>query len=143
MTRTVLVPIDGSDHSYGALSLAFDQYDGDEFLVVHVVDPNVGEYAHDTPGGTDRKKSEVILEEATEQFEAHATPDSSLETAVEEGKPKRIVLDYANRDDVDQVVMGTRGMTGVKRLVLGSVADAIIRQSDVPVNVVPQQAVDS
>ena len=57
-----------------------------------------------------------------------------LERAVEGGKPTRVIVDYAEDEFIDHVVMGSHGRQGVSRL-LGSVAKTVVRRSPVPVTV--------
>lgn len=52
---------------------------------------------------------------------------------VREGIPHKEILKYADEKDVDLIVMGTHGRTGLGRMVMGSVAEKVIRKSDVPV----------
>jgi nucleotide-binding universal stress UspA family protein len=60
-----------------------------------------------------------------------------VETAVVEGKPSRKIVQYAEEMDCDLVVMGTHGRGGIDRLLLGSVAESVIRSSSIPVTTVP------
>jgi len=60
-----------------------------------------------------------------------------VETAVVEGKPSREIVRYAEAEDCDLVVMGTHGRGGIDRLLLGSVAESVIRASSIPVTTVP------
>jgi nucleotide-binding universal stress UspA family protein len=52
------------------------------------------------------------------------------------GSPVDAILDYCRDNDVDLVVMTTRGRSGLKRLILGSVAEAVVRSPVVPVLVI-------
>jgi nucleotide-binding universal stress UspA family protein len=61
--------------------------------------------------------------------------DTTVRTVHEVRHPARTVVDHATRDDVDHVV-GSHGREGVSRLLLGSVAEKIVRRSPVPVTVV-------
>jgi nucleotide-binding universal stress UspA family protein len=54
-------------------------------------------------------------------------------TAVEEGSPHEEVLEYADREGVDLIAMGTHGRTGLDRFVTRSVADRVVRAADPPV----------
>jgi nucleotide-binding universal stress UspA family protein len=56
-----------------------------------------------------------------------------LRTAVREGDPHSAILEYADENDVDLIVMGTHGRTGVERYLLGSVTEKVVRLSDPPV----------
>ncbi|VTT87745.1 Universal stress protein [Halorubrum sp. DM2] len=57
----------------------------------------------------------------------------STETAVVTGTPHEAILEYADANDVDLVVMGTHGRTGIERYLLGSVTEKVVRLSDAPV----------
>jgi len=56
-----------------------------------------------------------------------------LESATVEGSPAREIVGYATETGVDLIVMGTHGRSGVDRLLLGSVAERVVRRSPVPV----------
>lgn len=74
------------------------------------------------------KYGQEIVTEAAAQF-----GDAETETAVREGTAFEAVLDYAEAHDIDMVVMGTHGRTGLDRYLLGSVTEKVVRLSDVPV----------
>ncbi len=59
--------------------------------------------------------------------------DVETVTAVESGTPHETILEYVDDNDIDLVVMGTHGRTGVERYLLGSVTEKVVRLSDVPV----------
>ncbi len=59
------------------------------------------------------------------------------ETAIQEGAAVENIVDYSREHGIDLVVMSTHGYGGVKRLVLGSVTDRVIRSCEVPVLVLP------
>jgi nucleotide-binding universal stress UspA family protein len=60
----------------------------------------------------------------------------AIATQVVEGRPSTEVVEFAAKNDVDLIVMGTQGRSGLGRALLGSVADHVIRQADCPVMVV-------
>ena len=70
-------------------------------------------------------------ERALDDAEAHL--EGSVERTLREGSPAREVVAYATEAGCDVVVMGTHGRTGVDRLILGSVAERVVRSSPVPV----------
>lgn len=84
---------------------------------------------------TDRATDAVdrVLERATD-----AGVDADSEVIA--GEPSRAICGYARDSDADLVVVGTHGRTGVRRVVLGSVAERILRAADRPVLVVPASA---
>ncbi len=74
------------------------------------------------------RASDRIAEEANEEF-----GDIETETAVEIGTPHSVILEHVDEHDIDLVVMGTHGRTGVERYLLGSVTEKVVRMSDAPV----------
>ncbi|PSQ48576.1 universal stress protein [Halobacteriales archaeon SW_7_65_23] len=74
------------------------------------------------------RQGESIVEEAREQL-----GDVDATTAVRAGVPYEAILDYAETEDIDLIVMGTHGRTGLDRYLLGSVTEKVVRTADVPV----------
>jgi len=54
-------------------------------------------------------------------------------TAVREGDPAGIITEYAAGNDIDLITMGTHGRRGIKRRLIGSVSENVVRTSEVPV----------
>lgn len=54
-------------------------------------------------------------------------------TAVEQGVPHEEIIAYADDHDIDMIVMGTQGRTGLDRVLVGSVTERIVRMADIPV----------
>jgi len=71
-------------------------------------------------------------EHAMEQIETVAN-DVELKTSMVDGSPAKEIVNYATEESIDVVVMGTSGRSGVDRLLLGSVAERVVRSSPVPV----------
>lgn len=63
-------------------------------------------------------------------------PDMAVEVDVSAGEPAKRILSEAARAGVDHIVVGTHGRTGIAHLVLGSVAEKVVREAKVPVLVV-------
>ncbi|MFC7195816.1 universal stress protein [Halosimplex aquaticum] len=76
-------------------------------------------------------------ETALEQFRRVAPADVEVETTTVEGTPSTEIVRYTREQPVDVVVMGTHGRGGIDRLLLGSVAERVVRKSAVPVVTVP------
>ena len=72
-------------------------------------------------------------ETALEQVERRVADDVSVATDLIEGSPAREITTYAAENPADIVVMGTHGRSGMDRLLLGSVAERVVRSSPVPV----------
>jgi universal stress protein A len=66
-----------------------------------------------------------------------------ISSVLESGHPRDAILQRANSGDYDLLVLGTHGRTGLKHLLLGSVAEGVIRQAKCPVLVVRGQPIES
>jgi nucleotide-binding universal stress UspA family protein len=64
----------------------------------------------------------------------------TVETAVRRGDPRSVILDEAKEWDADLIVVGSHGYTGIKRLLLGSVAQSVVSHAPCSVEVVRQKA---
>jgi nucleotide-binding universal stress UspA family protein len=143
MGTHVLVPMDGSDQATAAFEHALEQFPDARITLVHVINPlEAGYSAGPSALGRaeewyeqERENADVLFEEARETAAA-AGHDGEIETATELGRPARTVVEYADEHDVDQVVVGSHGRSGVTRILLGSVAESVIRRAPCPVTVV-------
>ncbi|SER86410.1 universal stress protein [Natrinema salaciae] len=146
MVRTVLVPVDGSPLSSRALRYALREFPDAELTAYHVIDLFEPDYADQAVAsmyepmlGSDewyRFVGEVRDRRFTEVDEIAADYDRSVATDSDIGDPKRLVLEYATDEDVDQIVLGAHGRSDTKRAVYGSVAERVVRRAPVPVTVV-------
>ncbi|WP_435182567.1 universal stress protein [Halobellus sp. EA9] len=135
MYDRILVPTDGSVATAGAVDHAIElatQYDA-TLYALYVVD--TGAYASLEMGS--EIVAEALGEEGQEAVDAVAERAAEAgvdaETAVANGIAHREIIDHASDHEVDLIVMGTHGRTGVGRFLLGSVAEKVVRSSDVPV----------
>lgn len=136
MSGQILVPIDGSEHSWKAFEYAIDEHPEDHLTVVHVINPMRGDYEPNEATTQAVRRSEQLEEEVRDHVEDAEFDDTQVDIVTREGRPADEIIAMADSDEVDQVVMGSRGLSGVKRLLLGSVAETVVRRADVPVNVV-------
>ena len=136
--------IDGSDQGWRALDHAVDQFGDDRITVLTVVDPMEGVYAdlegtyytHETYDEA-VEAGEARCEAAADRAaEAGFDVDANLETAVVVGQPSREIVDYVEDHDVDHLVVGSHGRSGVSRILFGSVAETVTRRAPVPVTIV-------
>lgn len=137
----ILVPLDGSGQSDNALRYALEQFKDADVVCLNVIDPiEAGYTAQATVPGYSEEWFEQAQQAAEELFEdareIAAEFDMDIDTATEVGRPSRAIVDYADQHDVDHVVMGSHGREGVSRILLGSVAEAVMRRSSVPVTIV-------
>lgn len=142
MARKVLVPLDGSIQSWNALEHAFEEFDDAGIAVLNVVDPIEAGYSSEaTAVGYAEEWFEQAKADAEDLFgEAQTKADEhgiDLETAIEVGRPARTIVDFVDDSaDIDHIVIGSHGRSGVSRILLGSVAESVVRRSSVPVTIV-------
>ncbi|WP_252700795.1 universal stress protein [Natronosalvus vescus] len=139
MANTILVPIDGSEPSRNALTVAIEEFDDAELILLHVIEPyNVFSVTEDAVRDDDileerRSERAALLEEFAETA---VDMSADVRTELMLGSPSRAIVDACEEFDVDHVVMGSRGRTGLSRMILGSVADTVVKRAPVTVTVV-------
>lgn len=141
MGKRILVPIDGSEQSKKALKHALAEFPNGDITVINVIDPiDVGYTSTVGMPGYSEEWYEESKESAEALFEtAQETADeygATLSTTTELGRPSQTIVEYAEKNDFDQIVMGSHGRSGVSRILLGSVAETVVRRSPMPVTVV-------
>ncbi|MFC7027675.1 universal stress protein [Halomicroarcula sp. GCM10025324] len=130
MFDTILVPTDGSDQAERALETAAElarRHDG-TVHALSVVDVRYLDKATEIDDA--ETDASVDLAEFVDRVD---TDDFSVTTAVRHGVPDEEIRTYAADNDADLIVMGTHGRTGVRRYLLGSVTEKVVRLSDTPV----------
>jgi nucleotide-binding universal stress UspA family protein len=132
----ILVPTDGSPGSDRVVThaVALAAAHGATIHGVYVVD--TASYAGLSMDTSWEGVGRVLREEgetALESLRGAAEGDVAVETALLDGSPAREIVDYAEGADCDLVVMGTHGRGGIDRLLLGSVAERVVRTTTVPV----------
>lgn len=137
-TRHVLVPMDGSDSAERALEYAIDIYPNATITVLHVIDISTASersgLAYDESVQEELEHLAREIFETAEEVITAAGFEGELETTTGFGSPTRSIVDHA--EEVDAVVMGSKGRHGAARLLLGSVAETVVRRAPVPVTVV-------
>lgn len=143
MSKHVLVPYDDSEQSTRALDHALEYHADGQITLLNVIDMMEAGYTMPVDGTLPGFWEEWYEneEEATDQlFERArgraADADGTIETESVVGRPARAINEYAETEDVDHIVMGSHGRSGVTRVLLGSVAEAVVRRAPVPVTVV-------
>ncbi len=138
MFDTVVVATDGSESVKRAVDVAFDLTDrfDAEVHALSVVDASEVDASPQQLRDELRTALETTADAALATVEERAGRE--VVTAVREGRPAAEVCEYARDIDADLIVTGTRGRHGENRLLLGSVAERIVRTSPVPVLTVRQ-----
>jgi nucleotide-binding universal stress UspA family protein len=147
--KKILVAVDGSNPSLDAANQAIKlaKKHEAELTALYVVSPDVRyDYLQDglTPGLPGPLKE--ILMMAMEGVQKHvdevkqkaSKTKIKVQTDVVLGSTSvaKAILDYAEQHNVDLIVIGTRGMSGIKRMLLGSTASDVVTYSHCPVLVV-------
>ncbi len=135
----MLLPTDGSDYSEGAArfltNLAFTP--ADEVSVLHVVSlvPFAGDIEPSYPR-LFRIKQDIapkVLESAVNILKPLP---AKISTALMEGYPDRSIIEASNTSGCDLIVMGARGLKGIRQLIIGSVTRSVAIDSSKPVLVI-------
>ena len=137
MYDDILVPTDGSEGTNKAVEHALDitkKYDATAH-VVYVV--NTSAYST-LPADSNWESITAALEDEGKQATGEIVEEMqdvgvNAVPSVEEGIPHKTILEYADDNDIDLIVMGTHGKSGLDRLLLGSVTEKVVRASKVPV----------
>ena len=141
MSDRILVAYDGSPPARNALEFAFDEFPDADVTALYVVEIPEG-YLGVIDGPdisvplTDkaREHADSVLEPARALA---AERGRDLETDVDSGKPDHRIVERALEDDYETIVLGSHGRQAISRVVLGSVAERVVRRSPIPVAVVP------
>lgn len=140
----ILVPVDFSDCSRRALEHAAGLAEavGATIEVLYVWEPPVyamPDLAIDVPGEPSRNLRDYAQSQAVEEmgvFLQRALGEAGaakVQTTIESGHVYRSIVDLAARDKVDLIVMGTHGRTGLPHIMLGSIAEKVVRHASCPV----------
>ena len=138
MFDTVVVATDGSDSVKRAVDVALDlaaRFEADVHAL-SVVDASEVDASPAQLQDEFRTALETTADAALGTVEERA--DREVTTAIREGRPAGEICGYAREVDADVIATGTRGRHGENRLLLGSVAERIVRTSPVPVLTVRQ-----
>ncbi|GAB7009282.1 universal stress protein [Halorubrum trueperi] len=148
MTKRILVAVDGSTEAAEALAFAATEWPDAELTALHVINPADSTTGAEGgfPGAVDqwydsaKRRGERILREAT------GAVDREVDTRLEIGRPTATILavaggeagvgDDETAEPFDHIVLASRGRTGLSRVLLGSVAEGVVRRAEVPVTVV-------
>ena len=131
--RNILAPIDFSEPSNRALAYAralANKY-GAALYLLHVVRDT-----RDAPGtDTDRSRSlaDEIERAARDRLDGLLAGERGERMITRIGQPHDEILGYARTHDIDLIVMGTHGYSGIEHMVLGSVAERVVRSAPCPV----------
>ena len=131
----ILVAIDFSPHASNALQWARSLADalGAKLILLHVIDA-VNAVGLETGGVTaDFAPLHVLREQAEKRMGELKALIPDARTVVREASPRPTIVDAALELNCQMIVMGTHGHSGLEHLLLGSVAEYVVRHSKIPV----------
>lgn len=138
--KTILFPTDFSHTGDAALELAsvLARDTGAKILIVHIEEPPVayggGEMYYGLPE-PDPEQLKKMLSSVKP-----SDPNIAFEQRLLTGEPANALTRLAKDEEADLIVMGTHGRTGLFRLLMGSVAEAVVRRAPCPVLTYKQPA---
>ena len=145
--KKILCAVDLSEHSkmvaeYAvAMAKAFDA----EITVLYTA-PSLSQYVgfHVPPSSIENFVGEIVTgaEQSMEEFiaEAFTDPTVKVEGKILSGYAAQEILGYATTNEMDIIVMGTHGRTGLDRMLFGSVAEKVVKTATMPVMTIRPKA---
>ncbi len=138
--KKICCPTDFSDPSYEALKTANEMalHFNADLLLVHVVTPIPVIPIHDDPTSFNlplyEKEMEVSAAKALNQIQQEKVPAAiRVQTVVVQGDPATRIVQLAEDEAADIIVIATHGFTGWKKVMFGSVTEKVIRLAHCPV----------
>ncbi|MBP9090258.1 universal stress protein [bacterium] len=137
----ILVSLDSSSSSQRAIDFALARpwAEDDEFLIVSVIDADRGDMsmasAMTNPNQTFKAESQRIVSDAKEVLQNYL-PTHKFETRTLSGPIKNAIIECAKNWSADLILLGSQGRQGLNRLVLGSVAEEVLRDAPCSVQIV-------
>ncbi len=144
MFKKILVPVDGSEGSWRALNTAVEigKKFNSELFVINVIQPynNAAllavplDHATVSQGNNELEKiGDKVLELAQERLSGY---EGEVKFALEVGHPSERIIAMAKKNEVDAIVIGSRGLSGIAEFFLGSVSSKVSQYATVPVLIV-------
>lgn len=139
--KKILLPVDGSDFCLKAYDMAksfAEKFDA-EIIVLNVADIEPGftqtfiTQNFQTMDEYLKARAETIIEGAKSKFEGS---DIKVTFHIATGDPAMEIIDMAEREECDMIIICTHGMTGAKRFLIGSVASKVVHHASMPVFVI-------
>ncbi|MDD2339338.1 MAG: universal stress protein [Methanosarcina sp.] len=138
--RNIVIATDGSENSQRAISCGIEiaKLSGATVHALYVVDtPSI---ISETWTAGKELVHELIISEGKKVLSRvkKITEDSGVEVkeVLLEGHPSEEIINFAENNNMDLIVMGTLGKTGIEKFLMGSVAENVVRNSKIPVMVV-------
>jgi len=131
----ILVGFDGSEGSEQALNRAMmllGEY-GELILLAVIPSPSEKAFVDEEMYKRIKQKAKNLIDDVIKDIGYH---DYSITGMVEEGDPAAVIIDVANKLNVDLIVLGSKGTSELGRYLIGSVANKVVQYAHKPVMVV-------
>jgi nucleotide-binding universal stress UspA family protein len=140
MTRKLLVPVDLASEEPLELRFAADLANstGATVTLLHVIDYVPMLLPVELPGGYPLPQIDIVREAVAKKLERMAASLGRVHarTLIEVGGAATQIIEVAQRDKFDQIIIGSHSRRAVTRIVLGSVADRVAHSAPCPVTIV-------
>ena len=139
MYKKILVPTDGSEFAKKAQkhALFLAKVIGAEIVAVSVTENN---FVNGLPLDDEVYQLNQVLKERSEEnlveFDKLNEDNIKISHVIKEGSPAKCILEVANEEDIDLIVMGSSGKSGFYRFIMGSVADKVVNSAKCAVLVI-------
>jgi len=147
MYKKILIATDGSKPNKKAISYGIELAKLSEAKVYAVFVVDTASFASIPMDTGWEMMYELLQKEGTDATRLVEDDAKALgvdvESAVIEGHPSHEIIEFAENNDIDLIVMGTLGKSGLDRFLLGSVAEKVSRNAKVPVLVVRGSAIEN
>lgn len=137
----IVVAYDDSELSKKALKMAMNLAKQDEVIQLYVVmvmqpeKPILYAYGYAVPSNNEAQQEQYNKIRVEVEQELAKIPNKTR-TFLLDGDPGHMIIDFVNQNDGDLVVMGSRGLSGLKEIFLGSVSHYVVQKASCPVFIV-------
>jgi len=135
--KNILCPVDHSDCSKEALKYAvsFAIKDNSKLYLLHVIDIRTFDESINamTPQIPDDETLAQLKTKLLDCIPEEMRDDMNVEALVVQGIPFVEIISTAKRNDVDMIVLGSHGRTGISHMMMGSVSEKVVRKAPCPV----------
>ena len=139
MYKRILVPTDGSEFARKAElhALFLAKVSGAEIIALSVSENH---FINGISVSEEIEQINQILEDRCkkdlQEFEDMNDEGVKISSVIKEGSPAKTILEVAEEEDIDLIVIGSSGKSGFDRFILGSVSDKVVNAAKCPVLVV-------
>ncbi|MET3036881.1 universal stress protein [Chryseobacterium sp. NRRL B-14859] len=139
----ILIAVDDSAFGMKAAHVGFELAHqlSASIAIVYVID-TVKEMANPDLGVNEKQQHAILLGEAEQTIRQYIELYDGVDKVFRftpEGEPHKEIINVAAQWQADLIIMGTHGRTGITRLLMGSVADYILKHAKVPVLITPPE----